>query len=517
LNYYGEGTFNGKLADGTQVTFNETTDYPLSGHVKIKIEPAKPRAFNLRLRIPGWSKMTTVRLNGAAAENVKAGCYLELKRRWKKGDTVELEFDMELRFVTGDREAAGKVSVYRGPLLLAYDQRDNDFDEGEIPALDLPRRREAKLVAADVNASKTLSSWLLLDVTGKDGRQLRLRDFASAGCNGTRYRSWLTAENAPPPPAVTRMPADSASITAVKSLFKWTTKTNSMLSEYRLVVSDTPDFSRSHIEIKGIKQNRFALDETEKRKLSPGRWYYWKVIARNKNGETESVQPAARFKVDASVSPAPEDLSGGNREGPGGVLVSASLRGSPTPEFGQLKRASDFQPATGPDNQRAHAVSLNGQAQMLIYDIEEFPDENYSMALWVKVTALPENRLGQIFSAWAVAQDDPLRVCVEKGKLFARIEAQQGFSTEGVAIETGRWHHVAAVKSGSQLTLYLNGQACGSVGVPAYINSTARSFALGGNPNYSSGNEFLTAEFAGFVFYNRAMTPEEINAPAARR
>ena len=138
------------------------------------------------------------------------------------------------------------------------------------------------------------------------------------------------------------------------------------------------------------------------------------------------------------------------------------------------------------------------------------------MAVWVKINALPENRTGQIFSAWAVPMDDPLRVCIEKGRLFARIEAQQGFSTEGAGIDTGRWHHIAAVKSGSRLTLYLDGKARGSVGVPAYINSVARSIALGGNPNYS-GNEFLAAEFAGFDFYNRVLTLEEINATAARR
>ena len=32
----------------------------------------------------------------------------------------------------------------------------------------------------------------------------------------------------------------------------------------------------------------------------------------------------------------------------------------------------------------------------------------------------PEGHVGQIVSAWAVSMDDPLRVCVEKGKLFAR-------------------------------------------------------------------------------------------------
>jgi len=175
LNYYGPGKFSGKLADGTPINFVETTDYPLSGRVKIKVEPSKAQKFNLRLRIPGWSKTTMVRLNGAAIENVKAGRYLELNRRWKKGDTIELEFDMGLRLVAGDHEAAGKVSLYRGPLLLAYDQRDNDFDESGVPPLDLGRLREAKLVSADADSKSANGNGSRRRLKFRVGRSASLR------------------------------------------------------------------------------------------------------------------------------------------------------------------------------------------------------------------------------------------------------------------------------------------------------------------------------------------------------
>src|SRR5207253_3662593 len=112
--------------------------------------------------------------------------------------------------------------------------------------------------------------------------------------------------------------------------------------------------------------------------------------------------------------------------------------------------------------------------------------------------------------------DDPLRVCIDKGNLSARIEAQQGFSTKGVAIEAGRWYHVAAVKSDGQLILYLDGKVREAATAPQFIASAAKSFALGGNPNFS-GNEFLAAQFAGFAFYGRALSAQEVAALIAER
>ena len=70
------------------------------------------------------------------------------------------------------------------------------------------------------------------------------------------------------------------------------------------------------------------------------------------------------------------------------------------------------------------------------------------MAVRVRIDSDAQGRIGQIFSAWAAGMDDPLRLVVENGKLFARIEAGGGFGTPGVPIDAGRWHHVAAVKRG---------------------------------------------------------------------
>ena len=99
----------------------------------LRLELDAPAVFALRLRIPQWSEETRVAINGRAAERPLPGGYLVLSRRWESGDTVSLRFDFRPRIWIGEREAAGKVSVYRGPLLLAYDQRLNALDPDERP------------------------------------------------------------------------------------------------------------------------------------------------------------------------------------------------------------------------------------------------------------------------------------------------------------------------------------------------------------------------------------------------
>lgn len=164
------------------------TDYPRDGRVKWIVEPRAAGEFALRFRIPAWSAKTGARLNGGDIA-AKAGTYLEISRVWKSGDVIEFDFDMTLRAMPGEREQLGKVSVFRGPLLLAYDQKQNDFDEAEIPPVEVARLGEARL--AKPVETGLLGPWLVVELPG--ARPLRLCDFASAGASGTRYRSWLPA------------------------------------------------------------------------------------------------------------------------------------------------------------------------------------------------------------------------------------------------------------------------------------------------------------------------------------
>jgi DUF1680 family protein len=191
VNWYGPGVMQARTA-GTTVRLTQTTEYPVEPTVVLQVAPTRATEFTLRLRIPGWSQRTQVLVNGDTVSGVAAGSYLDLRRRWKRGDRVEVRFDFRLHRWVGERECKGLTSLYRGPLLLTYDRRFNDFDPDDIPLLDVkglkPRRIAWKGAAP--------AAELLLRCAGVDGRTVNLCDFASAGEGGTPYRTWLRVRNA---------------------------------------------------------------------------------------------------------------------------------------------------------------------------------------------------------------------------------------------------------------------------------------------------------------------------------
>lgn len=210
LNHYGPSTITTVLPSGTRVTLAQTTDYPVSGRVVLRVNPAEVADFTLKLRIPYWSAETRVAVNGQRVFVVIPGRYLSLARTWTPGDTVELDFDMSLHYWRGERECAGLTSVYRGPLLLAYDHRYNleraadapprvrhdDASQSLVPMPTLGARRMRGCV---VSWDDWLPPLLLLEFEDVDGLPVWLCDFGSAGEAGTPYRSWLPIEHAPGP------------------------------------------------------------------------------------------------------------------------------------------------------------------------------------------------------------------------------------------------------------------------------------------------------------------------------
>ena len=187
LNFYGPGMISMPLSDGQTLTLTQVTLYPVQGQVTITVGLAAATTLTLHLRIPSWSQQTTVAVNGVAVEGVQAGGYVALARTWQDGDRIEVELDMGLHFWQGERECAGKISIYRGPLLLAYDQRYNSFDPADIPPITLHH-----LSYVESDWVGPLPPWLLLRFETQAGLPLFLCDFANAGMCGTEYRSWLS-------------------------------------------------------------------------------------------------------------------------------------------------------------------------------------------------------------------------------------------------------------------------------------------------------------------------------------
>ncbi len=365
---------------GKKLTAECVSNYPVDGRIVWTLNG--DAGVPVDLRIPGWATGATVSTNGAAATAAAAGRYFRVVSTGK--ESLELTLPMPLRTMAGEREQAGRISIFRGPLLLAFDPRWNDFDEPTMPSPDVAKLAGAVLKAA---SEKQLPPWLLIDVPTTDGRALRLCDYASAGATGTRVRSWLTVAEKPP----------SA----------------------------------------------------------------------------------------------------------GAPAVAASLRGSLQPTAGRLVASEGIAVS-------AEGSSTAGAASKLMFALpEKFGAGDFTVAMRLRLHAEPPPRLAEAFSAWTAVSDDPLRLVFDKGRLHARIENRQAFSTGGVRVDPGPWHHIAAVKNGDWLILYVDGTARQSAAVPLTMESAARDFALGRNPHFS-GDESLAADFADLAVYTSALPPAEI-------
>jgi len=106
---------------GGDVTFDVYTDYPKTGVVDISCKTSG--RYALSLRIPSWCESATVAVNGAKVEDKpSADGHLVLRREWKAGDTVSMNFDLRVKVHRLDH----CVAFTRGPILLARDTRFGD-------------------------------------------------------------------------------------------------------------------------------------------------------------------------------------------------------------------------------------------------------------------------------------------------------------------------------------------------------------------------------------------------------
>jgi hypothetical protein len=149
-------------------------------------------------------------LNGQRLVGLQSGQYYAIRRIWQIGDQLDLDLDFSLHFWAGERQCQGLVSVFRGPLLLAYDQRYNrHIVPAEFPIIpDDPFKVTRDCLPVPTLDARQISgrpvaweNWhppaLLLETRTMDGRPAFLCDFASAGQTGTLYRSWLPLVNTP--------------------------------------------------------------------------------------------------------------------------------------------------------------------------------------------------------------------------------------------------------------------------------------------------------------------------------
>ena len=220
LNLFVDGEMNVSTPSGKPLTFKVDTAYPVSGRVKVEVEIDQTEIFNLKVRVPAWSKRTGLAVNGELVDVTEG--YVSLYREWSNGDRIELLMDMRTEAIrpisygsqilmnrviwgenmmipTYDEEdpmAKYHLALRRGPLVLAQENRlgysvDEPVDIliGEDGYVDVTFPE--KPVAPYENM-------LELEVPLSDGTKMHVTDYASAGKlynEESKMAAWILIKN----------------------------------------------------------------------------------------------------------------------------------------------------------------------------------------------------------------------------------------------------------------------------------------------------------------------------------
>ena len=114
VNLYGQNSLKTK-----DLEISQETNYPWDGEIKLTVKKAK-KLSTIILHKPDWCDKYSVKVNGEKAD-------LTISRKWKKGDVIELCFDMRPRLIEANplvEEAKNQVAIMRGPIVYCLEGQD---------------------------------------------------------------------------------------------------------------------------------------------------------------------------------------------------------------------------------------------------------------------------------------------------------------------------------------------------------------------------------------------------------
>lgn len=132
---------------GRKLNISQSTGYPWNGNIRITVDKGSAD-MAMNIRIPGWVRNMPVpgnlysytdgktpgyhiMVNGQEVSGDLVNGYMVIDRKWKKGDMVEVAFDMPIRTVKAHENVAddrGRLAIERGPIVYCAEWPDNDFN-----------------------------------------------------------------------------------------------------------------------------------------------------------------------------------------------------------------------------------------------------------------------------------------------------------------------------------------------------------------------------------------------------
>lgn len=205
--------------NGRSVVLEQETSYPWNGDIRLTVTKGN-QPFTMNVRIPGWVRGSVlpgdlysyvdekklayrVSVNGQEVSGELKNGYLGIERRWKKGDVVEIHFDMLPRMVkANDKVVAdrGRVAIERGPLVYCAEWPDNDFDISTVLLNRQPKFQtvEKSGLLGGINEIMTTAQALGYDASGrltvKDVTLTLIPYYAWAHRGEGRMEVWLPIE-----------------------------------------------------------------------------------------------------------------------------------------------------------------------------------------------------------------------------------------------------------------------------------------------------------------------------------
>jgi hypothetical protein len=161
-----------------RVVLTQYTGYPHQPTTRIEVAPDQSAEFSMFVRIPAWAgPRTTIAVNGKkAATSPFPGQFARIHRTWKKGDHVEVEFDMPTVLEAVDPQHPKLMAAVHGPLAL--------FAIGEIPSTMRPQE-----LAAVTQVASGSTDWQAKTTSGN----ITMRPFTAI--NDEHYRLYLNVQS----------------------------------------------------------------------------------------------------------------------------------------------------------------------------------------------------------------------------------------------------------------------------------------------------------------------------------
>jgi len=117
------------------LSLTQHTSFPESDKTVLTINRAPATALKLSLRYPAWSGQPEIRINGHRQRiHATPGGYIDIKRRWRDGDSIEIHYPMTLH-VEATPDDPTRAAILYGPIVLAG-QLGNEGMTGTAPFSD---------------------------------------------------------------------------------------------------------------------------------------------------------------------------------------------------------------------------------------------------------------------------------------------------------------------------------------------------------------------------------------------